>query len=111
MRPVLVFLAMSALACSGSTPGAKFIVTKSEQDSSCTKLTDFCVRVSCTLKNASQLPGQAVVDLQLLGPDGKVAHTETARAELGGGDTTTLTHDFTQVKVAGKALTPRCVVR
>ncbi len=111
MRWFLALLALSLLACSGSTPGAKFTVLKAERDESCTKLTDYCVRVSCTVRNDSQIPGQVVADLQLQSPEGKVLHTETARAELGGGDTTTLTHDFTQVKVTENAKTARCVVR
>lgn len=111
MRVFLVFSALCLLACSGSTPLARFTVVKQEVDESCTKLTDFCVRVSCTVKNEGAIPGQAVVDLQILGPEGNVLFTETERTELGGGDTTTLSHDFTQAKITQKGRSPRCVVR
>lgn len=111
MRVLLPILGLLALGCAGSTPLATFTVVGSEADESCSKLTDYCVRVTCTLKNDGMVPGQAVVDAQLLDPEGKVLHTQSLRAELGPGDTRTLTHDFTEAKLLGNGAEARCVVR
>lgn len=107
---VIPFGLALALGCSGSTPLAHFTLVSQEADASCSRVVDYCMRVTCTLKNDGPIPGQAVVDLELVGPGDAVVHTETERAELGPGDTRTLTHDFTDAKV-GEEVQPRCVVR
>ena len=104
---LLAFLA----GCAGSTPLAHFEVTKSESDESCSTLADYCLRVTCTVKNDSPIPGQAVVDLQLLNRKGEVKHTQTERVELGPGDTKTVKHDFTEAKLLGKESKYACVIR
>lgn len=103
--------ALLVLACAGSTPGTTFSVSAEQSDASCSKALDFCLRVSCTVRNDGSLPGQAVVDLQVLGKDGAPLHTHTERVELGPGDTKTLSHDFAEVKLAPKERNGRCVLR
>lgn len=109
--PLALFPLVPLLACEGSTPLAHFVVTASESSPACSKLLDYCLRVSCTVKNDSVVPGQAVLDLQLLDAQGAVQHTQTERLDLGPGDTRTASHDFTQAKLLGKEAQFACVVR
>lgn len=110
MRPLFVVLAALALGCSGSTPLATFTVSREEADQSCSRIVDYCVRVSCALKNDGPIPGQAVVDLELVGPEDVVIAAHTERLELGPGDARTLQHDFTEAKL-GQDVLGRCKVR
>lgn len=103
MRYILPIFALCFLACAGSTPLAEFKVKSEEVDASCSKLTDFCMRATCAVKNTGKVPGQVVVDVQLLDPSGKVLFSETARAEMGPGDSHTIVHEFTEVKLGTEA--------
>jgi len=117
LRYLIPFLGLASLACgagnvlSVSTPLAHFVVVSKDSNESCSKLLDYCLRVSCQIANDSVVPGQAVVDIQLLDKDGAVLHTNTERVDLGPGDTKTVTHDFTEAKLIGRDSQYACAVR
>ena len=117
LRYIIPFLGLASLACgagnvlSVSTPLAHFVVVSKDSNESCSKLLDYCLRVSCQIANDSVVPGQAVVDIQLLDKDGTVLHTNTERVDLGPGDTKTVTHDFTEAKIFGRDSQFACAVR
>lgn len=117
LRYLIPFLGLASLACgagnvlSVSTPLAHFVVVSKDSNESCSKLLDYCLRVSCQIANDSVVPGQAVVDIQLLDKDGAVQHTNTERVDLGPGDTKTVTHDFTEAKIFGRDSQFACAVR
>ena len=111
MRKFFWTTVLLCLACSGSTPLAHFTVASSQGDDSCSKLLDYCMRVTCGITNDSSIPGQAVVDLQVLDESGNVQFTQTERLDLGPGDTKSVSHDFTEVKLLGSTAKYSCVVR
>jgi hypothetical protein len=117
LRYLIPFLGLASLACgagnvlSVSTPLAHFVVVSKDSNESCSKLLDYCLRVSCQIANDSVVPGQAVVDIQLLDKDGTVLHTNTERVDVGPGDTKTVTHDFTEAKIFGRDSQFACAVR
>lgn len=99
----LALLALLPLGggCAGSTPLASFQVESFSGDESCSKLLDYCIRVSCNVRNAGPVPGQAVVDLLFMDANGSLQQKETQRIELGPGDSRTIRYDFKEAKLLG----------
>lgn len=112
---VFVSLGLAALGCADVTKlvaPAKIEVAAAEGDESCTKLLDYCMRATCTLRNSGQGQGSGTLELQVTDGTGKVTMTESMPFTLGPGDTKTYTHDFTQAKLLGhKQDRVQCVVR
>lgn len=112
---VLLGFGVAALGCADVTrlvAPAKIEVAAAEGDDSCTKLLDYCLRATCTLRNSGQGEGRGTLELQVTDPDGKVSMTESVPFTLGPGHTKTFTHDFTQAKLlARKQNRVQCVVR
>jgi hypothetical protein len=76
----------------------EFVLTNQSSDESCAKLTDYCIRVSCSIQNVGNGSGQVAVELTYQESEEKV-YTQTIRKELGPGDTTTVHHNFTEAKL------------
>ncbi len=89
----------------------RFEVANVETDESCTKLLDYCVRVSCVVRNTGDGSGTANVDVQLLGKDGAPQYVESLHAKLAPSDTTTLRHEFREAKLLGGPAEARCVLK
>ena len=117
LRYLIPFLGLASLACgagnvlSVSTPLAHFVVVSKDSNESRSKLLDYCLQVSCQISNDSPVPGQAVVDIQLLDKTGAVLHTDTERVDIGPGDTKTVSHDFTEAMLIGRDSQYACAVR
>jgi len=99
------------MACSGISLPGQFKVVSSDGNDSCATLGDYCLQITCVVKNDSPLPGQAVVDLQLLDAGGNIQHTHTERITLGAGDTGTVTHAFTEARLLGRESKYDCELR
>lgn len=112
---VFVSIGIAALGCADVTKlvaPAKVEVAAAEGDDSCTKLLDYCLRATCTLRNSGQGEGRGTLELQVTDETGAVSMTESMPFALGPGDTKTYTHDFTQAKLLGrKQNRVQCVVR
>ena len=89
----------------------RFEVANVATDESCTKLLDYCVRVSCVVRNTGDGSGTANVDVQLLAKDGSPRHVESMHAKLAPGDTTTLRYEFREAKLLGGSAEARCVLK
>lgn len=112
---VLLSFVLAGLGCADVTKlvaPAKIEVAAAEGDDACTKLLDYCLRATCTLRNTGQGEGRGTLELQVTDEAGAVSMTESRPFTLGPGDTKTFTHDFTQAKLLGrKQNRVQCVVR
>ena len=78
----------------------EFVVTNKSADESCARLTDYCIRVSCSIKNTGNASGEAAIELTYIESPEKT-YTETIRKTLKPGDSTSVEHNFKQAKLFG----------
>lgn len=90
-------------------PIAKFDVRDVVVDDSCTRLLDYCVRVSCKVRNVGLVNGSAKVEMQLLA-EGQPPSAHSTSVTIAKGQETVITHDFgdARLKDSHKG---RCIVR
>ena len=95
----------------GEIYAPKFTTTKADTDESCAVLTDYCLRVSCSIQNVGNAAGEAAVEIYLSGEN--ETYKETKRVNLKPGDTKSISHNFTQAKLLDglKGYTAKCEPR
>ena len=107
----VALMLLSLSACSSVSLPGQFKVVGQDGNDSCATLFDYCLQVTCIVRNETPIPGEAVVDLQLLDGNGNLQHVHTERLNLGPGDTGTVTHAFQEAKLFGRDSSYRCDLR
>ena len=95
----------------GDLYAPKFKSLKVDTDESCVVLNDYCVRVSCSIQNVGNADGEAAVEIYLSSEND--TYKETKRVSIKSGDTTSISHNFTQARLMDglKGYTGKCEPR
>ncbi len=116
LAPILFFAAVRGLGGGGgdggggSTPFAapNFVIGSVDSNDDCARITDYCIRGSCTIINSGSGGGTAQVEIALE-QDGAESGVFTQSVSLAPGDRKTITHDFGEARLAGSA--PQVICR
>ena len=71
---------------------------------------DYCMRVSCTVRNVGEGGGDVTVDLEILSPDGRPMYVQSLAGFMRPGDVQNFTYDFKQAKLLGSQSRGECPV-
>lgn len=85
-------------------------IDKVDADDSCARLTDYCIRVSCTVTNDGNAAGPLEVQI-ILTPKGKAPYLATDSVTLSTGQSAVVTHDFAEASVTDGRPQAKCTVR
>ena len=78
-------------------------------DDTCTSLLDYCVHVSCMVTNVGTANGTPTIEIQLI-PEGGTPSATSVSVSVPKGQSTIVTHDFTEARLAD-GHSGRCIVR
>ena len=91
-------------------PAAHGRIDKVDADDSCARLTDYCIRVSCTVANDGNAPGPLELQMTLT-PKGQAPYVATESVTLPPGQIAVVTHDFSEASVTDGRPQATCAVR
>ena len=104
-----VFLASDPPPAPAIVKQARFEITDLQVSDDCSRLTDYCIRVSCAVTNVGNGDGRANIEVQMV-PLGKAATVHNLDVRVPVGETRQVSHDFTEAKLSDDH-EGRCVVR
>ena len=101
MRPYVSWIGLAvfvALAAgSDAVLGPSFEVVGTSVDASCSRLTDYCVRATCVVRNTG--PGDGVATVRFVAEAESFNRTADVQVAVPSGAEGTATYDFTEAKL------------
>ncbi len=91
-------------------PEPNFVIGSVDTNDDCARLTDYCIRGSCTIINSGTGSGRADVEMSLE-QDGAQVGVFTQSVTLDPGDRKTVTHDFGEATLSGSGTQVVCIAR